>query len=198
MNYQKHYDLLIERTKFRNIVEYTEIHHIIPRCLGGSDREDNLAELTPEEHYVAHQLLVKIYPENSGLVYAAFMMGSSRINNKVYGWLRRRHAENISFLLSGKPKSVEHREKLSLAMKDKPSPKIGCRHTIETKQKISNALKGKIPNEDARLRMSISQKGKLRSVEDNTRRSIALKGRPKSEETKINMRIAQQKRRNKE
>ena len=27
--------------------------------MGGTDDEENLVELTPEEHYVAHQLLVK-------------------------------------------------------------------------------------------------------------------------------------------
>lgn len=198
MDYRKHYNFLIERAKIRDIIEYTEVHHIIPRCLGGSDKKNNLVKLTPEEHYVAHQLLVKIYPDNAGLVCAAFMMGSSRINNKMYGRLRRRHAEKISSLLSGKSKSAEHRKKLSITMKGKISPKIGCKHTDETKQKISNALKGKIPDDSTRLKMSISQKGKERSIKDNLKRSAALKGKPKSEETKRKMKIAQQKRRSKE
>jgi hypothetical protein len=41
-------------------------------------------------------LLIKIYPDNPKLVYAAHMMcsGNSR-NNKLYGWLKRKHAETI-------------------------------------------------------------------------------------------------------
>jgi hypothetical protein len=31
--------------------------------MDGSDLVSNLVYLTPEEHYVAHQLLVKMYPE---------------------------------------------------------------------------------------------------------------------------------------
>jgi len=94
MDYLKHYNKLIERSKNRTLSGYTEKHHIIPRCLGGTDDKVNIAFLTPEEHFVAHQLLVKIYnvPE---LVYAANMMTVSSSKNchrrnKLYGWLRRK------------------------------------------------------------------------------------------------------------
>ena len=60
MNYQKIYNKLINRAKNRNIMGYVEKHHIIPKCLGGEDCKTNLVNLTPEEHYLAHQLLVKI------------------------------------------------------------------------------------------------------------------------------------------
>jgi hypothetical protein len=73
---------------------YTEKHHIIPKCLGGSDEQSNLVNLTPEEHYIAHQLLVKIYPNSDSLVYAACMMIPNRPNNKLYGWLRRKLSQS--------------------------------------------------------------------------------------------------------
>jgi predicted nucleic acid-binding Zn ribbon protein len=95
MNYKKHYDLLIERARTRQLTDYVEKHHIVPRCIGGTDKKSNLVELTPEEHYVAHQLLVKMYPENDSLVYAANKMTVSsktvKRNNKRYGWLKRRY-----------------------------------------------------------------------------------------------------------
>ena len=96
MNYQKHYDLLCERARTRQLDSYTEKHHIIPKCMGGTDESDNLVALTPEEHYVAHQLLVKIYPSHSGLVWAAMQMtwhsvSKKRINNKLHGWLKRKN-----------------------------------------------------------------------------------------------------------
>jgi len=92
MNYQKIHDAIINRAKNRSLKCYTESHHIIPRCMGGLDNEDNLVKLTPEEHYVVHQLLVKIYPDNYKLIKAANRMCQGRANNKLYGWLRRRLA----------------------------------------------------------------------------------------------------------
>lgn len=92
MDYKKIYYSLIEKAKNRRITGYFERHHIIPRCMGGSDEKENLVKLTPEEHYLSHQLLVKMYPEHNGLVLAASMMTSGRPSNKLYGWLRRRHS----------------------------------------------------------------------------------------------------------
>lgn len=96
MDYQRHYDLLIERARHRIVNGYVEQHHVIPRCLGGSDNTDNLVRLTPEEHYLAHQLLVKIHPGNKRLINAAVMMIPRRPSNKLYGWLRRRFAQTQS------------------------------------------------------------------------------------------------------
>jgi hypothetical protein len=101
MNYQKHYNLLIERAKYRVLKSYTEKHHIIPECIGGSNAKDNLVRLTPEEHYVAHQLLVKMYPDNAKLIFAAHMLNKGR-NNKLYGWIRKKHANKISEMNIGK------------------------------------------------------------------------------------------------
>lgn len=101
MNYKKIYDSLIERGKSRILEEYTESHHIIPRCMGGDDSRDNLVDLTPEEHYLAHQLLVKIYPDNKRLAIAAAMMIPNRPSNKMYGWLKRKHSEAMSDAQTG-------------------------------------------------------------------------------------------------
>lgn len=96
MNYNKIYQSLVERGKNRSLGEaYKETHHIIPKCMNGSNDKDNLVDLTPEEHYLAHLLLVKIHPKHFGLIRAAMIMSQkgnhqqNRINNKQYGWLRR-------------------------------------------------------------------------------------------------------------
>jgi len=101
MNYQRIYDSLITRAVGRNVDNYHEVHHIVPRCLGGNDIADNLVKLTPEEHYVAHQLLAKMHPGNQRLTYAAVMMCANRPSNKLYGWLRRKHAINTSASQTG-------------------------------------------------------------------------------------------------
>ena len=105
MNYKKIYDSLIERGRTRTLECYTESHHIVPRCMGGSDEKENLVDLTPEEHYLAHQLLIKIYPNNHALIKAAVMMIPNRPSNKMYGWLRRRFSETQSVCQSGEGNS---------------------------------------------------------------------------------------------
>ena len=95
MNYFAHYQKLIAKAQSRKLNGYKEKHHIIPKCLGGNNEKSNIIELTPEEHYLAHLLLVKMYPNNHRLVHAAVMMtvnsfhSQQRSNNKLYGWLRR-------------------------------------------------------------------------------------------------------------
>jgi|FreactTroBogLake_1042271.scaffolds.fasta_scaffold07432_2 hypothetical protein len=109
MDYKKHYDALIERAKLRNISVYTEKHHIIPRCLGGNNDKDNIVKLTPEEHFIAHQLLVKIYPNHDGLVWAAVQMtghwNGKRSQNKFYGWLKRKYKKVSSSKIGNKNSS---------------------------------------------------------------------------------------------
>ncbi len=104
MDYPAIYSRLIDRARTRSLSCYTENHHIKPKCLGGGDDPTNLVRLTPEEHYVAHQLLVKIHPDEGSLASAAYMMtvaSSGHVrNNKLYGWLRRKHAQNISTIQS--------------------------------------------------------------------------------------------------
>ena len=93
--------MLINRALNRHNEYYTERHHILPRCMGGSDKVGNMVNLTPEEHYVAHQLLIKMYPGNHALVKAAQMMVPNRPSNKLYGWLRRKFADSQSVAQSG-------------------------------------------------------------------------------------------------
>lgn len=40
---------------------YTETHHIIPRCMGGTNDPDNLVEVTRTEHALLHALLCRTY-----------------------------------------------------------------------------------------------------------------------------------------
>jgi hypothetical protein len=101
MNYTKIYEDIVRRGKTRNIVSdnvYYERHHIIPRCVGGEDIEDNIVILTAREHYIAHQLLIKMYPNEKKLIYAANMMtvhdSDNRSCNRRYEWLRRKFSEN--------------------------------------------------------------------------------------------------------
>lgn len=100
MNYGKIYDAVISRARNRVLDGYRERHHILPVCLGGVDSPSNLVELTPEEHFFCHILLVKIFPCESHLIFAVNRMthghNGKRVRRKLYGWLKRQFSEAIS------------------------------------------------------------------------------------------------------
>ena len=68
------YNQLIETHRNINILGYNEKHHIIPKCMGGTDEKNNIIPLTAKAHYVAHHLLHKAYPNNKKLANAFGMM----------------------------------------------------------------------------------------------------------------------------
>lgn len=74
MDYIRIYNQLIDKAQLETTrskkTGYYERHHITPKSLGGSDDADNLVLLTAQEHYIAHHLLCKAYPDNVLLMYA--------------------------------------------------------------------------------------------------------------------------------
>lgn len=74
MNYQRIYDQIIDRAKERNLEGYKERHHILPKCLEGSNKKENLVELTAREHFICHWLLCRVYPQDRKLAKAFNMM----------------------------------------------------------------------------------------------------------------------------
>lgn len=136
MNYQNHYDKLIRRAKNRKIQGYYEKHHIIPKCVGGLDDPDNIAFLTAREHYIAHQLLVKIYNGNYALVRAANYMTTfstyhhtNRSKNRLYEWLRKKLSAAMSESQAGEGNSQYGKIWIS-------NPDTGINKKIEKTQNI--------------------------------------------------------------
>lgn len=123
MNYKAHYDRLIQRARNRVLEGYVERHHVLPKCMGGSDAIDNLVQLTAEEHYVAHQLLCKMHPAVRGLAFAAQAMTCRRPGrgtpNKLYGWIRRRYAQ----AQRGRVKSEQERANIAEAGRNR-APRV--------------------------------------------------------------------------
>jgi hypothetical protein len=176
MNYQRIYEQLTAKDM---IADYTEKHHIIPRCMGGSNDHRNLVRLTPEAHYVAHQLLVKIYPDNHKLVYAANLMcvGSktnNRVNNKSYGWIKRK----LNTAAKGKTHSAITKAKMSAAKQHV---------SVETRAKMSAARKGKPQPAHVANQLRVARLGKVTSLATRTKISKSLVGREISKDHKLNM-----------
>lgn len=131
MNYHKIYDKLIERHGYNDkpIDGYYERHHIIPRCLGGTDETDNLKYLSSRCHLLAHRLLCKMYPNNHKLIHAFFMMCTMRNekmeriipNTRILAESRRLKSEAQSSKLKGSNIEFNSEE--------------ACRKRIETAKK---------------------------------------------------------------
>lgn len=181
----------MERANDRVLNGYSEKHHIVPKCMGGDNKPRNIAILTPEEHYLAHQLLVKIYPKNGKLAYAAqaMTMGNNGLRGtcKVYGWLRRK----ISIRMSedkmgdknpnfGKPAWNKGKKMESPAWnkgkKSKtPAWNKGVSMSNEQRQSISDTSKGKIVSFETKRKISEANKGKIVSSETKRKMSEAAK-----------------------
>lgn len=119
IKYQNHYNRLIIRGQNRatsrkeanKILDgYCEEHHIIPTCMDGNNSKSNKVYLTAREHYVAHLLLVLIYPNQQGLAYAAHMMCvdryGHRTNNRDYEWLKKKNSIEQSLRQTGRTKET--------------------------------------------------------------------------------------------
>jgi hypothetical protein len=153
MDYASIYRRLMQRAFVRGLSGYAERHHVQPKCLGGTNDADNIVRLTPEEHYVAHQLLVKMHPGNIKLLRAAVMMTSGTRNhqrgNKLYGWLRRQFAARMSVELTGSKRG---------------------HHSVETKAKQSAASKGRKKSDAHRAALAVAKLGKKRGPQSETHR----------------------------
>lgn len=69
-----------------------ERHHIVPRCLGGSNSSENLVLLTHREHYICHLLLCKMTDDRLALRKLAnafdFMSNTRAITARRYQFIK--------------------------------------------------------------------------------------------------------------
>ncbi|WFD55724.1 hypothetical protein phi5_244 [Enterobacter phage phi5] len=125
MNYHKIYEQLMT---IGTDAEYTEKHHIVPKCMGGSDDPENLVELSARQHFIAHLLLVKMYPGNHKLIYAANMLtvgtsrSSARTANRRYGWLKEKALE------AQKQKEFSEETRLRMRQAKLQQNRVTCPH----------------------------------------------------------------------
>lgn len=68
-------------------------------------------------------------------------------------------SEHSKFHNARRKLSEEHKQKISAALKGKPSKKKGIPMSEEQKNKISETMKGRIPSEETRKKISDAKKG---------------------------------------
>lgn len=122
---------------------YYELHHIIPKWMGGLDESDNLVLLTAREHYLAHYLLFLHYKDKQSS--AAFHLMNNTINSKYRDskkYAELREYQSKKWKGENNPaKRPDVRKKISKAIKGekngmygrtgKSNPAYGMKHSKE-------------------------------------------------------------------
>jgi hypothetical protein len=226
MDYQKIYDNIIQKAQKEDRVRYKiynpkyiyfERHHIIPKCLGGSDEKENLILLKAKEHYICHKLLNEIHPKNYKIFLAYKMMACKcdsgnqkrkyNVSVSEYGRLkqieselrieyfkdeenRKKNGEFTKLNFNKKETKLKHIESQRKRWED---PKEREKSSLgQFKRYIDNPdshpMYGHKHTEEARKRMSESHKGKKPSEET----LVKLRQRRHTEETKAKMSATRQ------
>jgi hypothetical protein len=208
--YNKWYNQIIDRAKNRVLKPPFERHHIRPRSLGGTDDRENIAFITPREHFICHWLLIKMTTgeEHYKMLNALRMMRAENLGQKRYQTkITSRVYENIK---------LEYARLQSEKVRGENNPMYGDKfyRSEEGKQRQREAILGdnngakqkiareKIINsklgkkrapfsEEWRARMSESKQGEKNNrygieVSEETRRRIGnkIRGRKQTEEEK--------------
>ena len=172
-------NILETRGRFACGDEYHERHHIVPRCMGGGNEEENLIDLFAREHFEAHKLLALENPENEKLVHAWVCMTWFKTGNqervkvsaaeyeeakKYYSKMRSENLIGENNYFYGKHHSEETKEKLRQLH-------LGKKMLDETKDKIREANHNRVITQETREKLKKINLGIKRS--DATRKKIS-------------------------
>ncbi len=154
MNYQKIHDNLVTlcRTNLpkdrlfkrnpqdirllNNLPLYVEIHHILPRSLGGTDKEYNLVEVLPEEHIFIHMLRYKIFEQREDMLAIRCMLNGIASHGRFQGDARKALTKHLRMGYAWMRSHVQNFRK-----------KSGWQ-TEDGRNRISRARKGTMPVKD--------------------------------------------------
>lgn len=115
-----------------------ELHHILPKCMGGDNAKTNLVRLTPREHYICHLLLPKftIGIDREKLQFALWCFINKwgrkslevKMTSRIYEKLKIEVAAQISKINTGrvyKPMTPEKLKEYSNRMTGNKNPMYG-------------------------------------------------------------------------
>lgn len=201
------YHRFIGSLRGQSVDGYAEVHHIVPRSLGGSDDAENLIRLSARQHYIAHWMLARAL---GGSAARAFFMMSNfgkygQVNSTTYAIARQEYAAQVSQQLKGKPSQSLFSDETKQKMRE---AKLGRSLREETKHKLRIAMFGKKRGPEFAAKVSNAKRGRGNgrlgcSMSEETKQRIGnaqrgalnhMTGRKHSPETREKMRIAHMKR----
>jgi hypothetical protein len=151
--YMKIINTSITEKRVKSNEQYYEKHHILPKSCGGKNNKDNLVLLTAKEHFIAHKLLVEMYPEKSNEWFKMstainFFLGQdnkTHFSPEEYEKTRLNHVEAIKNW-ANRPETKANTSKVHKGRKKSPEEIqhiTESQNRPETKLAKSNSLKGK-------------------------------------------------------
>lgn len=188
MNYDTLYEQLIINAKNDDRVKgdiYYENHHIIPKSWCNGDMEymvkdkRNLVLLTAKEHYLAHHLLMKMYPENRSMVSAFWAMTNKNRNKHIVTAIQYESAKKAQAkCMSERIVTEETKQKQSDYWKGRmvgdKNPNYGNKWSDEQRERMSRQRKGLTLNGTNTKGKSITPWGNYTSI------NAAIKSAPKA------------------
>lgn len=176
-------NILDTRGRFACGDEYHERHHIVPKCIGGGNEEENLIDLYAREHFEAHRLLALQNPENERLIYAWYMMSAANNNQNRYVLTPKEYEDAKKALINVN----------SIRMAGEGNPMYGKHHSDEAKKIIGdkNRERYSIPENTPMYGKHLTDetKEKIRAHQPDTRgENNPFYGKKHSEEIKEKMR----------
>jgi hypothetical protein len=128
----------------------TEVHHIIPKSLGGTDDPKNLVKLSPKAHFICHWLLTKMLsdtPSKQKMYYAFnfMLLRPKDLKHRRYYPCSRVYQIAKVLLKENNPNNhISVREKISEARKK--AWKNPTKSMIEGIEKMRKSKTGKPPH----------------------------------------------------
>jgi hypothetical protein len=160
MNYENIYNLIVSRAKIRPLLSF-EIHHILPKSLGGDNSIENLVQLTHKEHILCHELLWKKYRKLVGINHE-----STRKMAHAFHFLMTDH-NGLRF------PSIRQ---AALALVAAREAQLGKKLSEDTKHKISLGHKGQIPwNKNMQGWASTETSEKISNANKGNKHALGIK-----------------------
>lgn len=139
--YTKWYNSIIAHARLRPATsDYVEKHHIIPTCLGGTNKKENIIPLSPREHFICHLLLTKMTTGQARykMGFALSMLSNVKnigegryvVTGNTYEYARKLFKESLDNFWTSENREI-HAKKISAAT-------IGKKVSEETKEKHRN------------------------------------------------------------
>lgn len=152
------------RKEAKEILTYTERHHIIPKSMGGSDDSSNLVWLTAEDHLTVHLLLPKMVSKEKDI--RKMTMAAVRMANPQSKTQKRILGDDLIPEIAEirKEAALLHSKYMQEKHKGKNNPFYGKKHSVDTKEKQRLASANRVITDQMRANYST---GRRKFYEDN-------------------------------
>jgi len=186
--YSHKYYQIIEYAKLNPPDGYSEVHHIIPKSLGGSDEDDNLVRVSGADHLKLHILLPFFTSgeHKTKMVYAWNMMSNRNgipIEYDEYQYLREEFSKIASARMTG-----SKNPNYGIPMTDerkKVFTTLGWKHNEKSKENMRNNRPNKHGKNNPMYGKSHSEETKIFLKECNAGENNPMFGKHHTNESKI-------------